>query len=140
MAELKTRPTKSSVTEFVNSIENKQKRADAKKVAAMMRKGTGKRAMMWGTSIVGFGVYQYTNSAGKEFEWPITGFSPRKQALTIYIMAGFSHFDILMKKLGKYKTGKSCLYIKRLSDIDEKVLQKLIDGSVKRMRKAYKTK
>jgi Domain of unknown function (DU1801) len=140
MAELKTRPTKSSVTEFVNSIEDKQKRADAKKVSAMMRKATGKRATMWGTSIVGFGAYQYTNTAGKEFEWPITGFSPRKQALTVYIMPGFSHFDALMKKLGHYKTGKSCLYIKRLSDIDEKLLQKLIDGSVKRMRKAYKTK
>jgi len=74
------------------------------------------------------------------FEWPITGFSPRKQAPTIYIMTGFSHFEPLMKKLGKYKTGKSCLYIKRLSDIDEKVLQRLIDASVKRMRKAYKTK
>ena len=140
MAELKTRPTKSSVTEFVNSIEDTQERTDAKKVAAMMRRATGKRATMWGTSIVGFGVYQYTNSAGKDFEWPITGFSPRKQALTVYIMPGFSHFDALMEKLGKYKTGKSCLYIKRLSDIDEKVLQKLIDGSVKRMRKAYKTK
>ena len=140
MAELKTRPTKFSVTEFVNSIEDKQKRADAKKIVAMMRMATGKRATMWGTSIVGFGVYQYTNSAGKDFEWPITGFSPRKQALTVYIMPGFSHFAALMKKLGKYKTGKSCLYIKRLSDIDEKVLQELIDGSVKRMRKAYKTK
>ena len=140
MAELKTRPTKSSVTEFVNSIEDTQERTDAKKVAAMMRRATGKRATMWGTSIVGFGVYQYTNSAGKDFEWPITGFSPRKQALTVYIMPGFSHFDALMEKLGKYKTGKSCLYIKRLSDIDEKVLKNLIDGSVKRMRKAYKTK
>ena len=105
-----------------------------------MREATGKRARMWGPSIVGFGVYQYSNSAGKEFEWPITGFSPRKQALTIYIMVGFSHFGSLMKKLGKYKTGKSCLYIKRLSDIDENVLRQLIDGSVKRMRKAYRTK
>lgn len=139
MAELKTKPTKASVADFVNAIEDKQKRADAKKVAAMMREATGKRAKMWGTSIVGFGLYQYTNSAGKDFEWPVTGFSPRKQALTVYIMPGFSHFDALMKKLGKYKTGKSCLYIKRLSDIDENVLRKLIDGSVKRMRKAYKT-
>ncbi len=93
MATLKTRPTKASVTDFVNSIEDKQKRADARKVATMMRKATGKRATMWGTSIVGYGTYQYTNSAGKHFEWPITGFSPRKQALTVYIMPGFSHFD-----------------------------------------------
>ena len=140
VAELKTMPTKASVSEFVDAIEDREKRADAKKVAAMMRAATGKRAKMWGTSIVGFGVYQYTNSVGKDFEWPITGFSPRKQALTVYIMPGFGPFAALMKKLGKYKTGKSCLYIKRLSDIDEKVLQKLIDGSVKRMRKAYKTK
>lgn len=140
MAELKTRPTKASVSDFVNSIDDKQKRADAKRVATMMRKVTGKRAKMWGTSIVGFGAYQYTNTAGKNFEWPVTGFSPRKQALTIYIMPGFSHFDSFMKKLGRYTTGKSCLYIKRLSDIDEKVLQQLIDGSVKRMRATYKTK
>ena len=140
MAELKTRPSKASVRDFVNAIDDRQKRADAKKVAAMMREATGTRAKMWGSSIVGFGVYQYSNSAGKEFEWPITGFSPRKLALTIYIMPGFSHFGALMKKLGKYKTGKSCLYVKRLSDIDENVLQRLIDGSVKRMRKTYRTK
>lgn len=140
MAELKTKPTKASVTEFVNAIDDPQKKADARKVAAMMRKATGKRAKMWGSSIVGFGTYEYTNTAGKDFEWPITGFSPRKQALTVYIMPGFSRFQPLMKKLGKYKTGKSCLYIKRLSDVDEKVLQKLIDGGVKRMREVYKTR
>lgn len=139
MAELKTKPTKASVTEFMNRIDDPAKKADAKKVAAMMRKATGKRARMWGTSIVGFGTYRYTNTVGKEFEWPITGFSPRKQALTIYVMPGFSKFQPLMKKLGKYKTGKSCLYIKHLSDVDETVLQKLIDGGVKRMRKTYET-
>ena len=140
MAELKTKPTRASVATFINSVDERQRRADSRKVAAMMRKATGERAKMWGTSIVGYGTYQYTNTAGVDFEWPITGFSPRKQALTIYIMPGFSNFDTLMKKLGKYKTGKSCLYIKRLSDVDEKVLQRLIDASVKRMRKAYKTK
>lgn len=139
MAELKTKRTQASVTDFVNGIDDPQKKADAKKVAAMMRKATGKRAKMWGTSIVGYGVYEYENSIGKGFEWPITGFSPRKQALTIYIMCGFTKFAPLMKKLGKYTTGKSCLYIKRLSDVDEKVLQDLINGGVKRMRKAYKT-
>ena len=140
MAELKTKPTRASVATFINSVDERQRRADSRKVAAMMRKATGERAKMWGTSIVGYGTYQYTHTAGVDFEWPITGFSPRKQALTIYIMPGFSNFDTLMKKLGKYKTGKSCLYIKRLSDVDEKVLQRLIDASVKRMRKAYKTK
>lgn len=140
MAELKTKPSKASVTEFIKQIEDPGMKADARKVAAMMRKATGKRAKMWGASIVGYGTYEYSNTAGKHFEWPITGFSPRKQALTVYIMPGFSKFGPLMKKLGKYKTGKSCLYIKRLDDIDENVLQKLIDGSVTRMRKAYKTK
>jgi len=139
MAELKTRPTKVSVTTFINGIEDRQKRADAKKVAAMMRKATGSRAKMWGTSIVGYGRYFYTNTAGKDFEWPITGFSSRKNALTVYIMPGFSQFDTLMKKLGKYKTGKSCLYIKRLSDVDGRVLQRLITASVKRMREMYRT-
>lgn len=106
----------------------------------MMRRATESRAKMWGPSIVGYGSYQYTNAAGKECEFMLTGFSPRKQALTLYIMPGFSRFNALMKRLGKYKTGKSCLYIKRLSDIDETVLQTLVTESVKRMRKVYETK
>lgn len=140
MAENKTKPAKASVTDFINSIEDKQKRADAKKVSAMMRRATGSRAKMWGSSIVGFGEYHYKYDSGREGDFMISGFSPRKQALTIYIMAGFDRFENLMKKLGNYKIGKSCLYVRRLSDIDEKVLQKLIDGSVKYMRKTYKTK
>lgn len=140
MAELKTRPTKASVKTFIDAIEDKQKRADARKVAAMMRRATGSRARMWGTSIVGYGSYKYTNTMGKDLEWMLTGFSPRKQALTVYIMPGFSQFDRLMAKLGNYKTGKSCLYIKRLSDVNEKVLQQLIGHSVRYMRKKYETK
>ena len=139
MAENKTRATIASVTEFINSIEDGQKRADARKVAAIMRRVTGKRAKMWGSSIVGYGTYHYKYESGREGDFMITGFSPRKQALTVYILAGFRRFDTLMGKLGKYKTGKSCLYIKRLSDVDEKVLEKLIDRSVKYMRKNYKT-
>lgn len=139
MAENKTKATKVSVAEFVNSIEDRQKRADARKVAAMMRRATGKRAKMWGPSIVGYGTYHYKYESGREGDFMITGFSPRRQALTVYILAGFGRFDTLMGKLGKYKTGKSCLYIKRLSDVDEKVLEKLIDGSVKYMRKNYET-
>ena len=140
MAELKTRPTKASVTEFIKGIDDKQKRADARSVAAMMRRATGSRAKMWGPSIVGFGTYKYTNTAGKDLEWMLTGFSPRKQALTVYIMPGFSHFDSLMKRLGKYKTGKSCLYIKRLSDVNERVLEQLIGRSVKHLRKTYEAR
>ena len=139
MAENKTRATMASVTEFINSIEDRQKRADARKVAAMMRRVTGKRAKMWGSSIVGYGTYHYKYESGREGDCMITGFSPRRQALTVYILAGFRRFDTLMGKLGKYKTGKSCLYIKRLSDVDEKVLEKLIDRSVKYMRKNYET-
>lgn len=139
MAENKTKATKLSVTAFINSIDDQQKRADARAVAAMMRKATGKRAKMWGSSIVGYGTYHYQYASGKEGDFMITGFSPRKQALTVYVMPGFEQFAALMKKLGKYKTGKSCLYIKRLSDVDEKVLQKLIDGSVRHMRKTYET-
>lgn len=139
MAENKTKATRASVTTFINSIEDKQKRADARKVAAMMRKATGKRAKMWGSSIVGYGTYHYKYASGREGDFMITGFSPRKQALTVYIIAGFKQFDALMSKLGKFKTGKSCLYIKRLSDVDEKVLERLIASSVKYMRKNYET-
>ena len=140
MAENKTKPTKQSTAAFINSIEDKQKRADAKKLAAMMRKATGARGQMWGSSMVGYGQYHYQYASGREGDYMLTGFSPRKQALTIYIMAGFKNIDALMNKLGKYKTGKSCLYVKQLSDIDEKVLERLIVGSVKYMRKNYETK
>jgi len=140
VAELKTQPTRASVTEFLAGIDDRQQRADAKKVAAMMRRATGKRAKMWGASIVGYGSYHYRYASGREGDFILTGFSPRKQALTVYIMPGFSSFKKLMEKLGKHKTGKSCLYIKRLSDIDEKVLEKLIDKSVRHMRKRYETK
>ncbi|MCG8371098.1 MAG: DUF1801 domain-containing protein [Proteobacteria bacterium] len=137
MAGNKTQPTKASVTEFLNSVEDRQQRADARKVGAMMRKATGKRPKMWGPSIVGYGSYHYKYDSGREGDFILTGYSPRKTALTVYIMPGFERFDALMKKLGKYKTGKSCLYIKRLSDVDENVLERLIDESVKHMRRKY---
>lgn len=140
MAELKTQPTRASVTEFLAGIDDRQQRADAKKVAAMMRRATGKRAKMWGASIVGYGSYHYKYASGREGDFMITGFSPRKKALTVYIMPGFRGLKKMMEKLGKYKTGKSCLYIKNLSDVDEKVLERLIDESVRQMRKRYETK
>jgi hypothetical protein len=140
MVENKTKPTKSNVTAFMKGIENPDMRRDARKVSAMMRKATGSRARMWGANIVGFGEYHYKYDSGREGDFMITGFSPRKQALTLYVIPGFKPFESLMKKLGKYKTGKSCLYIKRLSDIDESVLEKLIAGSVTHMRNNYKTK
>ncbi len=140
MAENKTKPTRLSVTAFINSIEDADKRRDAKKVSAMMRKATGSRAKMWGSNIVGFGQYHYKYESGREGDFMLAGFSPRKQALTLYVIPGFKNFAPLMKKLGKYKTGKSCLYIKRLSDVDETVLEQLIVDSVTTMRKKYKTK
>jgi hypothetical protein len=139
VAENKTKPTKAGVTAFLDSVEDRQKRADCRKVAAMMRRATGKRAKMWGPSIVGFGTYHYKYDSGREGDFMLTGFSPRKQALTVYVMPGFSRYEALMKKLGKYKTGKSCLYIKRLADVDERVLEQLIGKSVKDMRGKYET-
>ena len=139
MADNKTKPTKASVAEFVKSIDDPGRRADVRKVAAMMRRATGKRPKMWGSSIVGYGTYHYEYASGREGDFMLTGYSPRKQALTVYILAGFSRFGPLMKKLGKYKTGKSCLYIKQLEDIDESVLEQLIDESVKYMRENYET-
>ncbi len=140
MADNKTKPSRQSVTEFINAIEDPDRRRDVRKVSAIMRKATGLRARMWGSNIVGFGEYHYKYDSGREGDFMITGYSPRKQALTLYIMPGFKSFEPLLKKLGKYKTGKSCLYVKRLSDIDETVLEKIVVGSVKKMREKYETK
>lgn len=140
MAENKTKPSRQSVAEFIKAIEDPDRRRDVRKVSAMMRKATGSRARMWGSNIVGFGEYHYKYESGREGDFMITGFSPRKQALTLYVMPGFKKFEPLMKKLGKHRTGKSCLYINRLSDIDETVLEQIIVGSVKQMRMKYKTK
>lgn len=139
MAELKTKQTKSSVTDFMNGISDKQKRADCKAIAKMMRAASGNRAKMWGTSIVGFGSYHYIYASGREGDFLECGFSPRAQNISIYIMPGFKSFGPLMKRLGKHKTGKSCLYIKRLDEVDQDVLAKLIDESVKLMRRMYKS-
>ncbi len=140
MAEIKTKQTKASVTEFLGSIDDPGKRADAKKVAAIMRKATGSRAKMWGTSIVGFGSYHYEYNSGGEGDWMLIGFSPRKHNLALYIMTGFSEIAPLMEKLGKHKTGKSCLYVKQLADIDLKVLESIVSRSIKSMRSKYDTK
>lgn len=137
MTEPKTRSRHGTVTDFLKTIDNSEKRADCRKVAAMMRAATGARPRMWGTSIVGYDRYEYHYASGRSGEWFLCGYSPRKRDLTIYIMPGFEPFKPLMAKLGKYKTGKSCLYLRRLADVDEKVLQALIAESVKEMRKRY---
>lgn len=137
MTELKTKATKASVSAFLKSVDDKQKYKDSLEVMALMKEVTGKRPKLWGTSIVGFGSYHYRYKSGREGDWPVTGFSPRKQNLTIYIMPGFSRYSSLMKRLGKYTTSVSCLYLKRLEDVDRKVLRQLVVRSVADMRKMY---
>ena len=137
MAELKTRENKASVREFLASIDDRQKRADCKAIARMMREATGKRAKMWGETIVGFDKYDYKYASGRSGSFMITGFSPRVQNIAVYIMPGFSKYAGMLKRLGKYKIGKSCLYIKRLEDVDQKVLAQLIRVSVKDMHRKY---
>jgi hypothetical protein len=130
MAELKTKKTRASVNTFLNSIENDQQRKDCKTIARIMKAITGNAPKMWGESMVGFGSYHYKYASGREGDWFLTGFSPRKQALTLYIMDGFRDYGKLLKRLGKHKTGKACLYIKKLEDVDLDVLRDLIARSV----------
>ncbi len=137
MAELKTQKNKVSVSAFIASVPDAQKRKDCQTVMKIMKEVTGNRPAMWGTSIVGYGSYHYKYASGREGDWPLVGFSPRKQNLVVYIMAGFSQYDALMKKLGQYKTGSSCLYIKRLDDIHKPTLKQLIRQSVAYMKKKY---
>ncbi len=130
MAKLKTTPNDENVEAFLNAVDNEQRKADAFTILKLMKEVTGYPPKMWGGSIVGFGSYHYKYESGREGDWPLTGFSPRKQSLTLYLMSGFDHHQKLMDKLGKYKTGKSCLYIKKLEDVDMKVLTELIRQSV----------
>lgn len=134
MAELKTQKNEGSVTEFLNQVENKKKRADSFAILKLMEDVTGEEPKMWGTSIVGFGDYHYKYESGREGEWFLAGFSPRKQNLTLYIMSGFDEFDHLLQKLGKHSTGKGCLYIKKLEDVDQAVLKELVARSVEHMK------
>ena len=140
MAELKTKPNEASVEEFLNAVENEQKRADSFKLLKIMEEVTGEQGKMWGPSIVGFGSYHYVYDSGQSGDWMLAGFSPRKQALTIYMMAGNHHFEDELKNLGKHKLGKSCLYIKKLNDIDESLLRKMIAKSIKLLQKHYNKK
>jgi hypothetical protein len=133
MAEAKTKPTKESVSGFLNKVSDKSRREDCLKVLELMKDVTGEEPKMWGSSIVGFGRYHYKYKSGREGEWMITGFSPRKGDLTLYIMPGFETVSDLMARLGKHKTGKSCLYIKKLADVDLGVLRKIVEKSVKGM-------
>jgi hypothetical protein len=137
MSELKTKPNRESVETFLNSIDNEQKRNDAYTLLSLMKDISGEKPLIWGESIIGFGTYHYKYESGREGDWFLTGFSPRKNNFSIYIMPGFGKYDRLMDKLGKHKTGKSCLYINRLSDIDIEVLNQLIRESLKYMKQKY---
>jgi hypothetical protein len=130
MSDLKTKPTNASVDEFLNSVEHPQRREDGFELLRMMKEITKEEPTMWGPSIVGFGSYHYKYESGREGEMPITGFSPRKKSLTVYIMSGFEKCQHLLEKLGKHKTGKSCLYINKLEDVDWVVLKEIIRKSV----------
>lgn len=131
MGEAKTRAGDASVAAFL-AQQPDERRADCEAVSAMMQAATGEPATMWGGSIVGFGRYAYVSS-GKTNEWPLVGFSPRKNELVLYLTAGFDDAGALLDKLGRHRTGKACLYVKRMADVDAKVLRRLIDASVEAM-------
>ena len=133
----KTFETEASVEAFLETIDDERKKEDAKRIVAMMHEISGTPAKMWGKSIVGFGNYHYKYASGREGDFMKIGFSPRKQNLTLYIMPGFDRYDALMKELGKHKTGKSCLYIKRLDDVDWSVLRELSQRSFQYMTDKY---
>jgi len=126
MAENKTKPTKVSVTEFVNAVADQARRADAKTLVKLMQGASGEKPKMWGPSIIGFGSYHYRYDSGREGDAPLIGFSPRKAATVLYGVAGASDCKALLPKLGKHTTGKGCLYIKKLADVDMRVLEEMI--------------
>jgi hypothetical protein len=134
MAELKTKKTGASVAAFLNSVEDEQRRRDCKAIASLMQAATRSKPKMWGPSIVGFGDFEYVNSTKKPQTWFQCGFSPRKAALTLYLMGGYPKDAASLKKIGKVKTGGGCLYIKSLDDIDEAALKRTIATSLKRIK------
>jgi hypothetical protein len=135
MADLKTKQNEQSVEAFLNGIEDEKRRQDCFAVLELMKKATNAEPKMWGDSIVGFGQYHYKYASGREGDFFLSGFSPRKQNLTLYINSGFTQYDELMSRLGKYKTGKACLYVKKLDDVDMTTLNELIQQSVEHMVK-----
>lgn len=137
MSEAKTQPTTASVSDFLAALPDAQRRADGERLLAWMQKATGAPAVIWGSNIVGFGSYRYTYASGHSGDWPLVAFSPRKNDFTVYLMDGTEAHAQALAKLGPHKTGKSCLYLKRLDGLDVKVLERVITASVKAMRKKY---
>ena len=136
MAELKTKPTKASVSKFLRAIQDEATRKDCQQLTKITKEVTGAEPRMWGPSIVGFGTYHYVYASGREGDWFLTGFSPRKQNLTLYIMSGFDEYEDLLGRLGKHKKSKSCLYVRSLEDLDLTVLKRMIRASVRHMQKS----
>lgn len=137
MSELKTKATQASVAKFLGAIKDKQRRHDCETIIGVMQKATGAEPKMWGGSIVGFGDCHYVYASGREGDWFLMGFSPRKQTLVLYSMGHFAKFDTLLKQLGRHKLGKGCLYINKLEDVHLPTLQKLITQSAALARKSY---
>ena len=137
MADLKTRPTRKSVEKFISQIEHSTRQHDARTLCSMLETLTGKKPVIWGDSIVGFGQYEYSNSKGT-YHWPVIGFSPRKQSMTVYIMPGFDNLTDQLSQLGKAKTARSCLYINKLADIDIDALNKLCETAIQTMHQRYR--
>jgi hypothetical protein len=139
--ELKTKQNDGDIGAFISSIKEEEKRKDCEGLLKLFTRVTKEKPKMWGASIIGFGIYTYESPAtGRRGDWYITGFSPRKQNMTLYIMTGFAPYPALLKKLGKHKTGGCCLYINKLSDIDEKVLTELLTDSYSVMKKKHSLK
>jgi hypothetical protein len=138
MAEPKTKANNASVKDFLSAVADDTKRKDSLRLLEIFEEITHEKAKMWGTAIVGFGMYHYKSErSSQEGDWPLTGFSPRKQNLTLYIMLGLSDYSDLLKKLGKHKTSKGCLYINKLADVDENVLKEVIKKSFIASKKKY---
>ncbi|HET7098988.1 MAG TPA: DUF1801 domain-containing protein [Patescibacteria group bacterium] len=139
MAELKTKPTSQNPEEFLKTIEPEEKRKDAFTLLELFKKITGEKPRMWGSAIIGYGMFHYKSERStQEGDWPLVGFSPRKQNLTLYLMNGFTENQGLLKKLGKHKTSKACLYINKLYDVDKTILSKLIKDSFNFTKNKYK--
>lgn len=140
MAEQKTKPTEQSVETFLENVPDEAVRGDCFALVKLMKKATGSKPKMWGPTIIGFGQYHYKYDSGHEGYSCLTGFSPRKQNITVYVMPGFTQHPELLKKLGKYKAGKGCLYIKKLEDVNVKVLEDLVRKSIDFLKKKYPEK
>lgn len=134
---IKTRVNDASVEDFINSVENESRRRDGFELLEMYTRLTGEAAKMWGSSIIGFGQYHYkSDRSAQEGDWPLAGFSPRKQNLTLYVMPGLNDYSDLLDRLGKHKTSKACLYINKLADVDTKVLEQIIERSYQDAKRA----